>query len=375
MKHLAPARHAGPGIPAARPAALLCGLLVAALAAGCNGQQPAAPQPSAEEHRSPVRVAAVEVSEAARLLQLPGVLRPAQRAQPAFLQPGYLAERLVARGERVAAGQPLASLANPALGPALNAALARVRELDERLVQLDAEYERVVELQERGLASADQLDRALAARNATRAARDQALAGLAEAREQLGEATLRAPFAGVVSDLLVEPGDFVAAGQAVLVLSGDGPLEVELQLPEGVSRQVEPGMAAQVRSLASGATIEARLREIGVARAGRLAPALVELPPGPVAEAGWDAGLSVQVVFRRPAELALTVPLSAVVDPGTGRTRVYRVVEGRAVLTPVEVGRPMGARVAVRGELQAGDSVVVAGHQQLLDGDLLRIVP
>lgn len=350
-------------------------MLLAALAAGCGGNNGEAEFAATGEHRSPVRVADVEVSEAARMLQLPGVLRPAQRAQPAFLQPGYLAERRVARGERVTAGQPLATLANPALAPALSAAQARVRELDERLVQLEAEYERVVELSARGLASADQLDRALAGRNATRAAREQALAGLEEAREQLGEATLRAPFAGVVSDLLVEPGDFVAAGQPVLVLSGDGPLEVELKLPEGVSRQLEPGMPAQVRSLVSGVTIQARIRELGVARAGMLAPALVELPAGPVADAGWEPGLSVQVMLARPAETALTVPLSAVVDPGTGRTRVYRVVEGRAVLTPVEVGRPMGARVAVNGELKAGDEVVVAGHQQLLDGDLLRIVP
>lgn len=349
---------------------LLCGLL-----AGCDTAGEASAMAAAGEHRSAVRVAAVERVEGGRTLRLPGVLRAAQRAQPAFLQPGYLAERLVARGDRVTTGQPLATLANPALGPALSAARARVRELDERLVQLEAEYQRMLELNDRGLASADQLDRALAARNSTRAAREQAVAGVAEAREQLGEATLRAPFDAVVGDLLVEPGDFVQPGQPVLVLSGTGALEVEVKLPEGVSSELAAGMPARVRALASGDEVDATIRELGVPRDGRLAPAVLELAPVAAGAQQWAPGLSVQASLSLSAAPALSVPLSAVVDPGTGRTRVYLVRDGRAVLTPVQVGRPIGARVEVRGELAAGDEVVVAGHQQLLDGDLLRVLP
>lgn len=355
---------------AALPMLLLCGLLAA-----CDTAHDGPGVAATAEHRSAVRVASVERVEGGRDLRLPGLLRAAQRAQPAFLQPGYLATRLVARGERVSAGQPLATLTNPALAPALSAAQARVRELDERLVQLEAEYQRMLELNERGLASADQLDRALAARNSTRAAREQAVAGVAEAREQLGEATLRAPFAAVVGDLLVEPGDFVQAGQPVLVLSGTGALEIEVKLPEGLSAELAAGMPARVRALASGDEVGATVRELGVARDGRLAPAVLELDPAEAAAAQWIPGLSVQVNLALAAEPALSVPLSAVVDPGTGRTRVYRVRDGRAALTPVQVGRPLGARVEVRGDLAAGDQVVVAGHQQLLDGDLLRILP
>jgi multidrug efflux system membrane fusion protein len=362
------ARYRHPFAPL--PVLLLCGLLAA-----CDTAHDAPGVATDTEHRSAVRVASVERVEGGRSLRLPGVLRAAQRAQPAFLQPGYLAERLVARGERVSAGQPLATLTNPALAPALSAAQARVRELDERLVQLEAEYQRMLELNQRGLASADQLDRALAARNSTRAAREQAVAGVAEAREQLGEATLRAPFDAVVGDLLVEPGDFVQPGQPVLVLSGTGALEVEVKLPEGLSAELAAGMPARVRALASGGELDATVRELGVARDGRLAPAVLELDPAAAAAAQWIPGLSVQVSLALAAEPALSVPLSAVVDPGTGRTRVYRVRDGRAVLTPVQVGRPIGARVEVRGDLAAGDQVVVAGHQQLLDGDLLRVLP
>jgi multidrug efflux pump subunit AcrA (membrane-fusion protein) len=81
------------------------------------------------------------------------------------------------------------------------------------------------------------------------------------------------------------------------------------------------------------------------------------------------------VSFTHDAVPALTVPLGAIVDPGTGRTRVFRVVEGRAAVTPVSVGRLVGGDVEVTGELAAGDHVVVAGHQQLLDGETVSILP
>lgn len=361
--------------PLARRARAVWPLVLAALLAGCNGDNGQAPPEEPGVHRSPVRVATVELVEDERSLRLPGMVRAKRRAQPAFLQPGYLAERLVARGDQVAAGQPLAILANPGLAPTLDAARARVRELDERLVQLEAEYERALELHARNLVPTEQLDRALAARNATRAARDQAVAAAAEAREQVAEATLRAPFDAVVGDLLAEPGDFVVAGQPVLVLSGTGALEVEVSLPEGLRESLHAGQPVEVRSLSTGQVIPGMVRELGVARAGRLAPAVVELPAPEVAATRWTPGLSVQVTFAQGRVEALAVPLSAIVDPGTGRTRVYKVVDGRAQVTTVEIGRPLGNRVEVRGPLAAGDQVIVAGHHQLLDGDQLRVLP
>jgi len=338
---------------------------------GCDLPVDAAGATATTEQLRPVRVVMVDESAATRELRLPGVLRATQRAEPAFLHHGHLAERFVARGERVIAGQRLATLQNPALGPALAAAEARVREQDERLVQLAADYERARELHARGLASAQLLDRTLAQRNAAREARSQALAGVAEARDQLADAILRAPFDATVGDLLVEPGDFVQAGQPVLVLSGDSGLEVEVKLPQGLTRLLATGDAVEVRVLTTGARTRGQIRELGVARAGLPAPAVVA-----VAESeDFQPGTSVHVAISHAAAPSLKVPLGAIVDPGTGQTRVFRIVDGRAVMTPVTVGRLIGANVEVAGELSVGDRVVVAGHQQLLDGDAVRVLP
>lgn len=350
-------------------------LVIAAFAtlalAGCDAPRAPDGPPPATEHVTPVRVADVGISAPLRELRLPGVVRAAQRAEPAFLHAGHLAERFVERGERVAPGQRLASLQNPALSPALASAEARVRELDERLVQLSADHERARELHARGLASAALLDSTLAERNAARQARAQALAAVAQARDQLADAVLRAPFEATVGDLLVEPGDFVQAGQPVMVLAGEHGLEVEVQLPEGLARRLAPGTAVEVRAVGTGWRLEGRVREVGVARGGRPAPAVIALPQAE----DWEPGISVHVAATLAEEPALTVPLGAVVDPGTGQTRLFRIVNDRAEQVPVRVGRLIGDRVMVQGELAAGERVVIAGHQQLLDGEAVRVLP
>ena len=343
----------------------------AVLLAACSVESAPSDRSAPTTYQSPVRVTEVRLSGDTRELRLPGIVRAAQRAEPAFLHPGHLAERFVTRGARVEAGQRLASLQNPALGPALAAAEARVRELDERLVQLAADYERAKTLQAQGLASEELLDRTRAERNATREARAQAVAALAEARDQLAEAVLRAPFAATVSDLLVEPGDFVHAGQPVLVLAGDAGREVEIQLPEGLAEDLRPGDEVRIRALASGEWAAGQLQEIGRARAGRPAPAVVALNE----DTAWEPGLSVYVMLQPPIDPALLVPLGAIMDPGAGETRVFRVVDGRAVLTPVTAGRLVGGLVEVSGDLAPGDRVVIAGQQQLLDGESVRVLP
>lgn len=350
--------------------AVAAGLSAAWLAA-CGTDPGAGETVTTPPRSTPVRVAEVGWSEQRPGLRLPGVVRAADRARPAFLHAGQLAERFVARGERVVAGQRLASLQNPALGPALTGAEARVRELDARLVQLDAELVRARELHEQKLASAEDLDRAQAQRDAAREARAQALAQATEARDQLADAVLRAPFSAIVSDLLVEPGDFVPAGQPVMVLSGDAGLEVEIRLPEGLAATLNTGQPVEVRTVASGAITTGHIRELGVAHAGMPAPAVVALPDAD----DWEPGTSVHLSLAATGQPALRVPLAAILDPGTGQTRLFRVIDGRAVLTVVTAGRLVGAEVEVAGALSAGDRVVIAGQQQLLDGEAVRILP
>src|SRR6056297_744594 len=80
---------------------------------GCQDHAPAAE--SREQQGRPVRVTEAQALDTTETIRLPASLRASQRAQLAFLQPGYLAERHVERGQQVDAGEVLATLHNPAL--------------------------------------------------------------------------------------------------------------------------------------------------------------------------------------------------------------------------------------------------------------------
>jgi membrane fusion protein (multidrug efflux system) len=68
----------------------------------------------------------------------------------------------------------------------------------------------------------------------------------------------------------------------------------------------------------------------------------------------------------------LMIPEQAVV-PGASSS-VFKVVDGRAVSTPVKLGVRRSAQVAVTEGLVAGDLVVTAGQLKLRDGAPVRPV-
>lgn len=350
------------------PAAWLM-LTASLLLAGCSGEQ----SPTAELAPTPrpVRtVEAVEVDLPSRQ-RYPGALRARDRAALAFLHPGTLAARSVQLGQSVAAGEALATLHNPALQPGVAAAEGRVLEARTRLQQLELDVERQATLLERRLISDDALDQTRTRRDAARATLDQAQASLDEARNQLADAQLRAPFAGVIARFMAEPGDFVAAGQPVMQLDDPNTLEVEIALPGDIDADAVVGIS--VLHAARGEQAAGRIEQRGSAQPGR--PRAVRIAVEPEAAMAWQSGDAVQVELELESPAVLMVPLAALIDPGTGFARLFRVRDDRAEQVAVLTGRLQGDQIAVTGDLAAGDAVVVAGQALLLHGETVRVLP
>lgn len=343
--------------------------LLAMLLAAC---EPAAEAESIDSTAArPVRVAEARVNHAGERIRLPGALRPRQRAELAFLENGTLEQRQVQLGTRVTQGDQLATLYNPALQPGLAGALADVRETLTRLEQLETDARRQATLVERNLVSEDDLEQTRTRRNAARASLEQAEARLDQARAQLDDAALRAPFDGHVVRFYAEPGDFVPAGQPVMMLAGDA-LEVEVQLPPETAARLDVGDSADILLQARGIRLGGRVHEMGLGVPGAPVPVIVGL----TAEDAFEArsGAPVYVVLELPASGTAAVPLAAVVDPGTGYGRIFRVVDGRAEEVSVQLGRLADGWVDVFGPVSDGDRIVVAGQSNLLDGEAVRVV-
>ena len=194
-----------------------------------------------------VRTVEVRQGRLQHRLSFHGVLEPVTRARLAFQSPGVLATRPAAMGQFVRQGELLATLDNPELGPSQRAAAARLQEALTQRDQAARDLARLRSLVLSGAVGEEQVEQKAAELESLQASVAQAEADLAGSRQRLADATLLAPFDGVVSMTLAEPGEFVPAGQPVLALGGLDRLEVRVLLPASLVGALKGGDALDLR--------------------------------------------------------------------------------------------------------------------------------
>jgi membrane fusion protein (multidrug efflux system) len=263
-------------------------------------------------------------------------------------------------GEEVAAGDVLVELD----ATILRAELAKIQ---SDLTLAEANRERALTLARRGAGTLRARDEAIAAHQA-------AEANLALAQARLEKASISAPFSGIVGFRAVSAGAYVSPGDRLVELADIDPIKVDFRVPELVLSSLRAGQVIRVTvDAVPGRTFEGKIYAIdptvdangrAVRMRARIANPDRLLFPGLFAR--------VQIVVER-RENAVLVPESAVFSRGQERL-VYRVVEGRAVLTKIELGQRRPGQVEVIDGLGHDAMVVTAGQQQVRDGARVEIV-
>lgn len=274
---------------------------------------------------------------------------------------GKIVERRVDAGQAVKAGQVLARL-DPA-----DAALQATQAEAQRALAA-ADLSRTRDLRAKNFVSAAALD---ARETAFKAAEAQA----ALARNQAAYATLVADRAGVVGQVLAEPGQVVAAGQGVFRLAPDGEREVAIALPESEVAGFKLGQAAEVR-LWSGddKPVAGRLREIAPAAdpVTRTFAARVSLKD---ADPRLPLGMTATVRFATAAAAGghRVVPIAAIFQQGD-QPAVWKVgADGTVALHRIRVAAFGDSGATVAEGLVDGDVIVAAGVNLLTAGEKVRI--
>lgn len=324
-----------------------------------------------------VEVETAEAASVARSLRFSGITRAERRASLSFPMGGRVLERPVDLGDATVEGQVLARLDDREMTHAVAAARATVAEIKARRLQVDQEATRVQRLAENGAATTEELEQATAAASALEASADAAEARLRDAERIRGDAVLRAPFTGMVSEVPIEAGEYASAGHTVVVISGDGPVEVEIGVPESLIPSLHEGDTVEARlPFSAEREIEGRVRSVSHAGigTGQLFPVVVSFGDQP----GLDPGMTVEVVLHSRSDASVTVPLTAILNPGGSQPRLFRVRDSVVELVPVKVEQLTGERVAVSATagatVAAGDLVVVSGQGGLLDGETVEVV-
>ena len=268
-------------------------------------------------------------------------------------------------GQDVAAGQKLITLKGDAAQAALVQAEATHAEA-ERL------YRRQKELADQQLIARSQLDTQLALR-------DAAAARVRQARADIGDRSVRAPFAGVLGIRQVSPGSLITANSAIATLDDISRMYVDFQVPEVALATVGVGNTVTATAAAyPGETFEGRVETID-ARIDATTRAVTVRAVFPNAGRKLRPGMLLDVRLFRPERQALVIPEIAVVQVGRD-SFVYRVKpDGSVEQAPVTAGVRRDGQVEIVKGVAGGDRIVIDGTGKLRPGvkvaDAVRSAP
>jgi membrane fusion protein, multidrug efflux system len=228
--------------------------------------------------------------------------------------------------------------------------------------------DRAADLRKKGFISEQALDEARSnyARSVAKQREDEA---------KLAKSEIRAPFSGVAGLRQVSEGAFVAAGTDIARLEKIDQLKLDFRVPETFLAQLQTGLAVSVavdafpqasfvgKIYAIEPAVDEQTRTV-LARA-RVANPQLRLRPGMFARVQLTLGVR---------ENAVWVPEEAIVPRGQD-SFVFRVVDGKAELVPVQTGTRKVGEVEIMKGLGAGDLVVTEGTQRLAPGMQVSIIP
>jgi RND family efflux transporter MFP subunit len=286
----------------------------------------------------------VTVLEKQRLQQgLPvtGTLRATQTAVIKARVAGELMDLQVREGDAVQAGQVLARIDPTEYQRRLRQAEEQAEAARAQIDIAQRQFDNNRALVDQGFISKTALDTSLATLQSAQATYRAAQAGAEVARKSLEDAVLKAPFAGVISARVAQPGERVSIDARVVELVNLGTLELEATLSAADSLGVRPGQTASLQIEGRAERFSARVQRINPSAQVGSRSVLVYLQLQ--GEPGLRQGLFAQGVIGTDVRDVLAVPLSSV---RTDRVQPYvQLVQNNQVAQQtVQLGL-RGARV------------------------------
>lgn len=311
-----------------------------------------------------VTVTAVERGPAIEAVYATGTVESLNTVRVGPPVGGRVASVLVDDGDRVTAGQRMATL-DP------RQAEQRVQNAEARLRLAKAEATRAEALLARGVTTVEARDKVLAERQ-------QAEADVALARRQLDDLVVTSPLDGVVLRRQVEPGESVAANAVLFTVADPTRLRVAADVDERDIPRVRLGSRIAAKAEAfPGDVFQADVTNIRAESDSQTRTYRIEatLPAGTGLYIGMTLDVNVIVAERRDA---LLVPASAVQrDPPRGgrpgEPYVWRVEGDRLHRVPVTVGAEGPARVEIKAGIGPDDRLLAAPSPGLAEGSRVRV--
>jgi RND family efflux transporter MFP subunit len=357
---------------------------------GCGQSQAQDPAKKSGGERKPlpVTVTRVETRAVQRSVETVGSLLAWEESQVKAEVPGTVDKILADLGDRVKAGQVLATVDAREFRLQVEqseAGLRMAKETRERMTaeqeEAKANLERAEELYRRELIAAQERDRwrtqyrvtqAISQTNVADIQRMEAALGVSH--KKLQDATIRARITGAVAKRHVNVGEFVKDGAPLFTLVVADPLKYTGTVSERYAPELRGGQALEL-------TVEAHPGQIFAGQVTRVAPAVdvqtrsLSLEARvPNADGRLRPGFFAKgAVLARKDEAVTFVPAEAVTY-FVGITKVFVVANGKAEERLVKAGARQGGWIEIAEGVKAGEAVATTNLSQLFNGAPVSVV-
>jgi membrane fusion protein, multidrug efflux system len=301
-----------------------------------------------------VTVAPVEENETNILLHLTGTLYPVKELDLAAQAQGQITFLDAEPGAYKTEGSTIAIIDNDLRQLAVHSA-----EIND--AKLKRDLERSQNLYNGGTLTRQQFEDA-------KDAYDYAKIQLDQARKQLADATVIAPFHGVITEKYVEQGAYINPGNPIISLENLSILKIKINVSEATIYKLKTGNEATVSTeIYPGQEFQAKVTYVGSAGdASHNYP--LELEFANSDQYPLKAGTFVNVSLDLPGQSrALSIPREALVG-STQNASVYVAENGKAILRKITVQSNAGDDLQVISGLNKGEQVIVSGQINLTDG-------
>jgi len=344
-----------------KPATLICLIGLSACHKAAS-DQPAPPPP-------PIKATTAAITEhsVTRTIPITGTLTAELRTELTANASGRVLQTLVERGQRVENGTVLVQVDVRSSTASLAQAQAEVASARTKLAAARAECERYDALVARGAITRQEHDKQTADCNQQLSALNVSKARASSAAIAVGDGTVRAPFAGVVTERLVSAGDYVQPTSKVVTLVVTNPLRLKMTVPERRIGEVKEGALVTFSPVAlpdkvfSG-TVKYLSGEVREQTRDVIVEAVV-----PNADGALLPGMFVSASLHAGTRVMPVVPRSAVFAVGDDRG-LYVVKDHRLEQRVVLLGAEAGDDVAIEAGATTGELVVITPKPSMFNG-------
>lgn len=279
---------------------------------------------------------------------------------------GTLLRVNVKKGQRVSKGQTLARIDDGGLG-------SQVAQLETQEALAKTTFERQQRLWNQKIGSEIQF---LQAKTQYESAQNM----VKQMKSQLGRTVVKAPFSGVIDDVITEQGTVVAPGMPLFRIINLSNMYVSAEVPETYLKTIQKGKNVSVYFPVLNETVETTIRQAGdyINPANRSFPIEIDVPnkKGNI-KPNLTARLSIN---DYTANNAILIPLNVINENAEGEQYVYTAfakAEDNTTVAKQQIittGLSQGDKIEVLTGLKAGDQIIVEGARSVKDDQEVKIL-